>query len=650
MSQNRTHDYDLVLEFNEQVINDMLWNDRPELLPPYADGDILDIDSVRISIDYEVSFPDEPGTDILNFDTSIPNGVVVTTPFELNITDLDIQPIFRNLNGWGNGTVRIHHPVITYDEMGDRSIGFNFSSIPLDRINVDVAEYHFYHENGTEAEVPLSETQIEELLANLLQYHLQNNVGQMTILQIPLTPNSDPMLPDEFEVRVINNDCAALLVSTCDETVGNPDAFTTSDIPSGANSVLIISNYTLLQHVVCPELRDALSLTGSVDDYFSYSDGSCELISPTSLDHLVDHVLVDHITLQSMRISIEDNSMDVRALLRVRGFGYAASAQLVGRVELTMNSDGTLSLDYHTDVTDVHLLIEPWVYLLVAFGAAILPTIGGIIAIVLPILPTLLDPIANRVARALGISREGTLEVTSEDTLFSEFPLQIDSIILDDLICSGRAIFPPPEPAPSPTLRIESDIETTDTQRTGIEVRTLAGGVEQTKISVSCAHEARYLARATRMKFPITYQWWLSGYALSGEGKITISDSTIRYEIDGNNCVLFLDLGESLTAELCVRAEARDGLFLFAYEDVEVEGSLTLTSFHGVELLGGPSVLEVLSETSAAEVASSSLRMPGRPEEPESPYAAMPGRNRYNEIRAALQAGMGYDIPIENFG
>ena len=305
MSQNRTHGYDLVMEVNNQVMNDHL---PTEVFPEEERTEEFDFEGVHGSVHYQIHFPVGPTTDVLHFDTSIPNGVVVTTRFSLDIVDLDIDSGSSNLRGSVDGNISIHHPIVAYDG----SIGFDFSGIPLDHIRVDVID---------SSGVPLPEGTQEELLARLLQTHLQTNVGRMALLTVPLVPNADPMLPDELDVRVINDDCAALLVSTCSETVGDPDAFTSSDIPPSANSALIISNYTLLHHIICPYLLDALSLGGAVDEYFSYSDGQSELLHPTSLSHLVDHALVDRITLEDIQIPIEDNSLHAQASVSVRGFG-----------------------------------------------------------------------------------------------------------------------------------------------------------------------------------------------------------------------------------------------------------------------------------------------------------------------------------------
>lgn len=625
MSDNRTYGYDVVLELNDQVINDLL---PVEPFPPVIGGNEFDIGGNRISIDYEIYFPSDPAVDILYFDTSIPDGVVVTTPFSLNITDLDIGSSLRNIEGAVNGVFSIHHPLVVYEnEVGNHCIGFDFTDIPVDHIDVDVTEL---------TDIPLGEELVENTLQYLIQAHLQHSVQYLSILCLPLSPDANPLTPDDIDVRVVTDECLALLVSTTSATTGNRDAFTSSEIPTGANSVLMVSNFTLLQHLICPFLMNTLNLEGETNDYFTYSEGTSELITPTALTDLVEHSLVDRITLESMQISIVDNTLSTTATLSMEGFGYMATARLAGQVHVSMDDDGYLVLSYSAEIADVDLYIYPWVWVLVALGVTVVPTLAGIVAVILPILAGLVNPILDSIASRFSISGEYS---------FPPFPLQIDAIILDDLMYSGRAITPPREPASGPQLSIESNVEVLDSSISDIDEIPILGPAGMTKITISSSHVGRYAARPSRMLFPITYCWRLDDIELSGNGTVNADGAMVHYTVDGDYCELKLDSGDSLHAELWVDAEASDEMKLSAFIPVDLEGSTVIGSEHGAHIIAGGHWMGIHESLKASD----ELPIEGA----VSPYAASvsyttkPGRNTAYELQIALNKGMGYDFPMQ---
>ena len=185
--------------------------------------------------------------------------------------------------------------------------------------------------------------------------------------------------------------------------MGDRSAFAESDIPPGADTTVMISSRTLLLHLACPEILAYLRLDGEPNDYFDYSAGTLQLRDPVSVSHLIDHVLVDSVTLNSMRITAGEGRIDCDAGMRTEGFGYEASARLTGYLEFRVTEDGALLLEYHAGVADVDLLVYPWVWILVALGIALVPAVGGLVALVLPVLPAIIDPIAELIARHIGI-------------------------------------------------------------------------------------------------------------------------------------------------------------------------------------------------------------------------------------------------------
>lgn len=627
MPGDRTHGYDLVLELNDQVLNDNL---PTELFPPVRGGREIDFGGYHFSMDFEVFFPRDPSADPVQFDTSIADGVALTTGFSLNITDLDIDPGPRNLTATLNGTIRVHHPLAAYDDGGLSCVGFDFTTLPHDRITVDITD---------SSGVPVPEGTTEQLIAQLVHWHLQHNVQRVAAFRIRLAGDANPLTPEALDVRVITDDCAALLVSTTSATAGNRTAFVTCDIPAGANTVLMLSSRTLLMELLCPFVLDQLGLTGDADSYFDYSEGAATLSRPTDISDLVDHALVDRITLTAMRFASGEDWLEATASLEMRGFGYRATARLAGRVDISMDADGHVVLDYSAEVADVDLFVEPWVWVLIALGIGLVPTIGAVVAIILPILPWILNPVLDAIATNLHV--EGELEGE-----FPPFPIRIDSVMLDELVCAGRAVAPPPEGPPHPDLWIEGDMEVDESNITGFSERKIIGPVTETIITFSSSHHGRYVARSERMMYPIEYEWRLAEHPLDGTGTVAIDGVAVRHEVDGATCALSLDEGESFECDLEVHAYAADGTTRLASRTVQVEGTHTVRSISNAEVVHGP-ILELLPRLSAHDAAP--VEWPGPVFASGQPFAVSAGRSRVAELRAALRSGTGVDLPIEEF-
>jgi hypothetical protein len=621
MSQDRTHGYDAVVEFNERVANDLL---PDEVFPPVRFPPVdTNVGDLRLTGEPEVFFLRDPSVDVLAFDSSVPDGVSISMPFSAgNMTATGRDGVPRDAAI--NGTVRIVHAVGAYnDDVGRRCLGMDFSTLPANRVRVDISEMT----------LPGPEGLMETILGTMLHNYLKDTVQRLEIYAVDVPDNDEPYLPDDFDVRVINDDCAALLISTTPETVGDRSAFSESDIPHGADTTVMISSCTLLLYIACPEILAHLHLDGEPDDYFNYSTGVLQLRDPVSISHLIDHALVDSVMLNSMRITAGMGRVDCEAGMRVEGFGYEASARVTGYLQFDVTDDGALRLEYHAGVADVDLYVYPWVWILMALGIALLPAIGGLVALVLPVLPAIIDPIAELIARHIGTG--------GVESISLGLPIEIDSVVLDDLQFSGRTLTPARRHSPAPRLWLIGGAEETSAAIGGMHERTIIPGVTETRAVISKAHHATYRAESEHMLFPIRYDWSLDDRAISGEGIVTIRDASVRYLVDGRKCELFLDTGESLRAVLRVLGTAANGVSIIDTVSIALEGTTEIRSFHGVELLEGPSVLQVLGVFSAD------------PEFLETPFpeeAIMPSRSSViSQQRAALKVGMGVELPPGTF-
>lgn len=621
MSQDRTHGFDAVVEFNERVANDLL---PEEILPPVRLAPIdVNIGGYRLTGEPEIFFPRDPAADVLAFNTTVPDGISLTIPFSagnMTATGTDGVPHDAAING----AVGIVHSVTAYtDDAGQRCLGMDFSTLSASHVQVDI----------TDMTLPFPRGAAETILAALVHAYLRDTVQRFSVYAVDVPENGEPYLPDDFDARVINDDCAALLISTTPDTTGDRNAFTHSDIPAGADTTVMISSRTLLLHVAAPEILGYLDLDGEPSEYFDYAGGVLQLRSPVSVSHLVDNILVDSITLTSMRLAAGEGRIDCDAAMSVRGFGYEASATLGGHLDFEMSEDGALTFTYRAGIADVDLRVYPWVWILIALGIALVPTIGGLIGLILPVLPAIIDPIADRIARRIGVGGVESIPL--------DLPVEIDSVVLDDLQFSGRAVTPARAPTRGPDLWLTGEAVVTGTESGGGWSREIIPGVTETGLVIKKAHRVRYRADSERMMFPIAYQWDLDGVSISGEGVIDAGDASVRYQASGRRCELFPDSGESLTARLGVIATAANGVALDAAVDLELEGSTEMRGFHGVELLEGPSLLQVLGALSA----DPELAVRPFPEE-----AIVQSRSTViSQNRSALLAGMGFDFPPAAF-
>ena len=617
MAGDRTHGYGMVLELTEQVLNDLL---PAEPFPPVSDH--FEDHGQRVSFDYDLFFPPAGPAGLVQLDTSIPDGILISTPFSLDIPDLDFEPGPRNLQASCSGTISVRHPLTAYDDGTVRCVGFDFGLLPPEAVTVDVTQL-----TGAAGH----EGTVERGLASLVQRHLQRNVGRLTVFRVPLEEGGGPLGITGVDVRVINEDCVALLFSTRVDPTGNRLAFTRSDIAAGDNTVLIVSARTLLMGLVGPALMSSFSISGTVDLNFGYDNGTLSLRRPADISHLVDEPAVDRVTLEALEMTIGANGLDGTATLDVRGFGYRANGSLVFRVEIVTGDDGAVRVDYRLEANHVHLIIMPYVWLLLLLGIGLLPTLAGIVAIVLPVLPWIITPVLEALFDRLSMT--GTLPTS----------IRFNSIVLDDLNLGGRAVVPPSAPPPPPALWLEGAVTATDAKVSDVEVLRVTGPASISWTTVIASHEGVYTARSSRMVFPLRYEWMLDGHPIVGGGRTEIGGVAIQHQIDDRTCTLALAIGDSFDGVLQVRATAADGMVRLADERVRIEGTQVAVGWHNVQVIAGP--LAAL-EVSLPGIADAPIDWPTPPAAAGQTVVSR-RINRADEQRRALKAGTGYDFPIE---
>jgi hypothetical protein len=570
MSTNVTHGYSLVLEVADQVVNDLL---PAASLPDVAGENVsLLIGGHTISFDYSLFFPLDPSNQLLYFDTSIPDGVVIRAPFSLGLSHLSIDETHQADVGV-NGIITIHHPISAFDNAtGERCIGFDFTTLPENHVQVEVT---------SQSGIPLPSIQLEGYVAGLVRHHLQNNLRTLPFICTTLEADGDPFTPGDLDVRVVNDHCMALLVSSGSATGGDRNAFTDCILDSGSNAALIVSNTTLLRDIACPQLIRVLGLEGEVDDLFVFEDATAVLTTEADLTERLSHALVDRAVMSELHLGIGDNRLDTRATVTVEGRFYRATAVLEAHASISMTEAGDLEVSYGAEVVDTSIFIEPWAWILALVLGPLVPLVGGIIAAVLPILPALINPIfdviLSHVVRGLG----GDLHLE-----IGGLPVQITSINLDDLTCNGRVVRPEPE-IPEPGVWLEGVVEAGEGELVEFKEHNLYAKVGLWSMTFAFSHHARYLAKTIRMIFPINFAWRLNGQPLQGAGSVDIDGIPVEYSVDGDRCEFWVASKETLDAYIEVEATAHDGQKCSDSDYAQIEGSTTISGNYGAEIIAG---------------------------------------------------------------
>lgn len=204
----------------------------------------------------------------------------------------------------------------------------------------------------------------------------------------------------------------------------------------------------------------------------------------------------------------------------------------------------------------------------------------------MPTLPVLVNLIFEAIIANRIPTEDGQFRLS-----FGGLPIDIDSIRLDDLICSGRLVTPEwTGGGPAPGVTLEGAIETYGTQVTDYEELYINSNVSVSIMTSASEHRARYIATPRYMVHPIAYQWFLDDQPLRGTASVSIGDANVDYAVDRDRYELTLGLGDSIDSIIEVRAFPHDGTEQRATAPVRIVGTTQSGSAHGEEVMIGPSV------------------------------------------------------------
>lgn len=677
MPADRTHGYDIVFEMTAQAFHGMLFSRIANLGGSQSIDEEINVDIMESTVtvhvtgevEYWVGTTDAPPGEVdpteitVDFDPSIPNGIVIGMPILLNLANLQFEPSILETLAPDSTELRItiRCPLAVTES------GLNQACIGLDLTNEYLYTISFDSGDGS-----IPPEILEELEANCTEgiRDAMATGGECLGQTISLDP-TNPIMPNQVDLRLIGGDCLALLMRTCScpDRTPDPDAFEVSEIPAGVESVLIFSNHTVLQHFVLPGMLQIWGLSETVDTYFENAGHESHLLAPVSLTHMTDRWNIESVTIEAMQVSVqEEGFVLVTYELAVDGKGFNATINGSYRLffELVENEEGELVIQprIEEEESNIDREIEWWMWLFIPLGLFV-ELITGIVLIA----------VYYGGARN---AQEDLMEAFSPDNEIPPFPLPFnpDSLFLDDLTVGGDPIPPEPPEIKGPTLWLEGSVEVDEVTSASTHDVSICTNVSAMIITQEVSNRATYRAVTRRMLHPVHFSWYLEGYSLEGAGSTSIDGVPVRYEIDRHECQLQFEGGDSLQATLVVEAvDARGGPELSASEYLEIVGGRDSISVTGEELLMGPSFLDFLWQWSWSSVVDALIDLPDGNILTQELIATLPeaaashqvlvnavtqvmqtaqqcivkmkeGRDVRNELHQGMQKGMGIDLPM----
>jgi hypothetical protein len=268
--------------------------------------------------------------------------------------------------------------------------------------------------------------QAQNMMAGVVLTELQTSIGRIDLTPpIPVVDDADATTPFDIDVTTVNDtsaldrDCIAFGVRMANDSGGNINSVTSSMIPAGNQSLVMMSNFWLLARVMRP--RIAASLGRPVTDFDT----------PLRLNRNIPAPGGDG-TLTNLEARVIGNRISVTGRATDSGTGWSAESNFSFSVDVGL-AGGAITVTATTPVVDTDVDLAWWVWL-VSLGLGGL--FGGIVgAIVAAIVLAIVEAVAEGVADGMisdGVSGSlGGLPSIPLGPIGGG--LTLTSIVLDDL-------------------------------------------------------------------------------------------------------------------------------------------------------------------------------------------------------------------------
>jgi len=431
MALDRTAGFDMLVQVSEAELN-------TQLAAAFLGGTIF-----PPSLSIPVTMGGATGTADINFTTPTIDldrprpQVGLTLPFansQLALTapiPITVAPL--------SGTITIVRAVEIVTRSGGQAAVLDFTST-APAVTVDFDPASEARLAPLLAAAGMTIAQAETTVAGLVVTQLQTGVREIMLTPIiPVSDDSDPTTIFDLDVTTVNDataadrDCMSFGVRMANDTGGNINNVTTSLIPAGSPSMVMMSNTWLLAKVMRP--RVAAALGRPVSDFDT----------PMHLNHSIPAPGGSG-TLTNLDAFVEGNRIRINGRATASGTGWSAVSNFTFFVSLSIDATGSIAIATTTPTVDTDVDLEWWVWLVgLGLGALFGGIIGAIIAaVVLAITESVVEGVADGLISS-GIS--GSLGS------FASIPLgpigsglQMTSLVLDDLELRGTIVRAPTVP------------------------------------------------------------------------------------------------------------------------------------------------------------------------------------------------------------
>ncbi|UVI32902.1 hypothetical protein [Paenibacillus spongiae] len=416
MALDRTSGFDMLVQISEEELNN-------QLETAFLAGGLFP-SSMRMPINLNGIV----GTANLNFNTPVadldrpPTQMGLTVPFadsQLQIT----APVALTLEPLG-GIITIVDNIEMIATMGNRIAALDFNNgAPIVTLEFDAASQAILAPALATAGLTLLQTQ--NMMAGTVVQQLQTAIRRIDLTPpIPVVDDSNPTTIFSIEVTTVNDttaidrDCITFGIRMANDSGGNIGGVTSSFIPAGSQSLVMMSNFWLLAKVLRPRVAEALNRP--VTDFDTPFRLNRHIPAPGGRG-----------TLTKLEARVEGNRVRVDCQVMASGTGWSAVSNITFFVDIALGN-GSITITASTPSVDTDIDIEWWVWLVsLGLGDLFGGIIGAIVAaIVLSILETLGEGIANHLIAGV-ISAPYNLPAIPLGPIGGGITL--NSVILDDL-------------------------------------------------------------------------------------------------------------------------------------------------------------------------------------------------------------------------
>ncbi|MBN8414371.1 hypothetical protein LCL99_02215 [Halomonas denitrificans] len=381
MALDRTAGFDMLVQVSEDELNN-------QLATAFLAGGIF-----PPSISVPVNAGGVSGSADLNFDTPVADldrprpAVGLTLPFsdsQLQITaplPLTVAPI--------GGAITVVDRVAVMTEGSNQLVTMDFNAgAPAVSVAFDPASATLLGPLLSAAGLSLAQAQ--NMMAGIVLDQLQTSIGRLDLTPpIPVVDDDDATTVFDIDVTTVNDtsaldrDCLAFGVRMSSDGGGNINNVTSSMIPAGSESLVMMSNFWLLARVM--RTRIAASLGRPVSDFDT----------PLRLNRSIPAPGGEG-TLRNLEARIIGNRISVTGRATDSGTGWLAESNFSFFIDIGLDG-GAITVTATTPVVDTDVDLAWWVWLASLGLGGLFGGIVGVIvaAVVLAIVEAVAEGIAD---------------------------------------------------------------------------------------------------------------------------------------------------------------------------------------------------------------------------------------------------------------